>query len=88
MANIEQIDNEMEDLKKAMEDEYEANKESPLYWELYTKYCEAEGEAEGEAEARYDAAKEDEDYYDEYNHQPKRCIYCGAHKGEATECTK
>lgn len=82
MANIEQIDNEMEYLKKAMEDEYEANKESPLYWELYTKYCEAEGET------TYDSAKGEEEYYDEYNNSPKRCIYCGAHKGEATECTK
>ena len=75
----------MEDLKKAMEDEYETNKESPLYWELYAKFCEAEAEAESEAEA---AKKEDEEYYDDYNNRPKRCIYCGSHKGETAECKR
>ena len=75
----------MEDLKKAMEDEYETNKESPLYWELYAKFCYAESGAGAESEA---AKKEDEEYYDDYNNRPKRCIYCGAHKGEAAECKR
>jgi len=68
--DLEKLEQEMEDLKKAMEDEYEKNNESALYWELYTKFS--------EAEARYDAAKkEEEEYYDAYNHRRKRCIYCG-----------
>jgi hypothetical protein len=79
MATLEQMEDEMEELMKAMDDEYEKNKESPLYLELYTKFC--------ELEATYDSAKkEEETFWDEYNHRPKRCILCGAHKGETTKC--
>ncbi len=89
MATLEQMeqlmkmmDNEyekMEQLVKMMDNEYEKNKESPLYLELYTKFC--------ELEATYDSAKkEEEKFWDEYNHRPKRCINCGAHKGETTKC--
>ena len=80
MENNE-IEKEMEALKNAIEQEYETNKESPLYFELYTKFS--------ELEAKYDVAKkESEDYYDDYNNRPKRCIYCSAHKGETLKCTR
>jgi hypothetical protein len=79
MATLEQMEDEMEELMKAMDDEYEKNKESPLYLELYTKFC--------ELEPKYNAAKkESDDYYDAFNNRPKRCIHCGAHKGETTKC--
>ena len=62
-----ELEKKMEELKNAMEREYEANNESALYLELYRKYC--------ELDAAYDAANEK--YFDEYNHRRKRCIYCG-----------
>jgi rubrerythrin len=72
---LEELEAQMEDLKKAMEDEYEANKESTLYLELYETFREAE-------EAYKAAKKESDEYYDDYNNRPKRCILCGALKGE------
>lgn len=75
MTTLEQMEEEMEDLKKAMEDEYETNKESTLYWELYEKFH--------ELEEKYDAAKkEEEEFWDEFNHRRKRCIYCDGLKDE------
>ena len=43
------LEEELEELKKAMEHEYEANKESTLYLELHTRFC--------QVEAAHDAAK-------------------------------
>jgi len=69
----------MEDLKKAMEKEYEANKESRLYWELYEKFR--------VAEAKYEAAKKEEEmFWDEFNHRRKRCIYCGGYEFGEDSC--
>jgi hypothetical protein len=67
---LEELETQMEDLKKAMEDEYEKNKESTLYLELYETFR--------EAEERYEAAKkESEEFWDAFNHRRKMCIYCG-----------
>jgi len=75
MATLEQMEDEMEELMKVIEKEYETNKESPLYLELCKKFS--------ELEAKYTVAKkEEEKFWDEYNHRPKRCILCGALKGE------
>jgi hypothetical protein len=75
------MEQEMEVLMKAMDDEYKKNKESPLYLELYTKLCELEVANEA-------AKKEEKEYWDEFNNRPKTCIHCGAHKGETTKCTR
>ena len=75
---LEELEAQMEDLKKAMEDEYEKNKESTLYLELYETFREAE-------EAYEAAKKEEEKFWDDYNNRPKRCIYCGALKGEVRD---
>jgi len=75
---MKMMDNEyakMEQLIKMMDNEYEKNKESPLYLELYEKFC--------ELKARYDAAKkEEEEFWDEFNNRRKRCIYCDGLKVE------
>ena len=68
------LEEELEELKKAMEHEYQANKESTLYLELHTRFC--------QVEAAHDAAKEK--YYDDYNHRRKRCIHCGEFEFGAT----
>ena len=44
------MEHELEELKKAMEDEYEKNKESVEYWRLRARFL--------EVKAEYDAAKE------------------------------
>jgi chromosome segregation ATPase len=79
---MKMMDNEyakMEQLIKMMDNEYEKNKESPLYLELYTKFC--------ELKARYDAAKkEEEEFWDEFNHRRKRCIYCGGYEFGEDSC--
>lgn len=79
---MKMMDNEyakMEQLIKMMDNEYEKNTTtSPLYLELYTKFC--------ELKARYDAAKkEEEEFWDEFNNRRKRCIYCGVLKGEVRD---
>jgi hypothetical protein len=74
---MEQMENELEQLMKAMNDEYEKNKESVEYSRLHTRFL--------EVEAAYDAAKkESETFWDEFNNRRKRCSKCGAYKSDGT----
>jgi len=75
VESLSKMEEELEELKKAMDDEYETNKESALYWELHKRFCELEAAHEA-------TKKEEEKFWDEYNNRPKRCIHCGALKGE------
>jgi len=78
---MEQMENELEQLKDAMEDEYEKNKESVEYWRLHTRFL--------EVEAAYDAAKkESEKFWDEFNNRRKSCSKCGAYKSDGTTYCK
>jgi septation ring formation regulator EzrA len=74
---MEQMENELEQLKDAMENEYQKNKESVEYSRLHTRFL--------EVEATYDAAKKEiEKFWDEFNNRRKRCSKCGAYKSDGT----
>jgi hypothetical protein len=71
------MEQELEELKKAMDDEYEKNKESSQYWRLHTRFL--------EVKAEYDAAKKElETFWDEFNNRRKSCSKCGAYKSDGT----
>jgi hypothetical protein len=77
MALLDEMENELEELMKAMEDEYEKNKESVEYWRLHTRFL--------EVEAAYDVAKKElEKFWDEFNNRRKRCSACGVYKSDGT----
>jgi Ni,Fe-hydrogenase I large subunit len=77
MAQMDEMKNELEQLMKAMDDEYEKNKESVEYWRLRARFL--------EVKAEYDAAKKElETFWDEFNNRRKSCSKCGAYKSDGT----
>lgn len=82
MAQMDEMKNELEQLMKTMDDEYEKNKESVEYWRLRARFL--------EAKAEYDGAKNElEKFWDEFNNRRKRCSACGVYKSDCnTHCKR
>jgi hypothetical protein len=69
------IEEKLDELKKSLKQEYEVNKESVLYQELHRWFCELEAE-----HAALKKEKETYEWFDDYNHRRKMCIYCGGYE--------